>query len=72
MQDFLFFKKLLFLLKKDKLKLSVKNINKIIKSNIKIKQLNQKEHIKYKENLKIKTKLYYLDKDNKKTFLPYV
>jgi spore coat polysaccharide biosynthesis protein SpsF (cytidylyltransferase family) len=71
-QDFLFFKKLLFLLKKNKLKLSLKNINKIVKDNIKIKQLNQKEHLKYKENLKIRTKLYYLDKNNKRTFLPYV
>jgi len=72
LQDFLFFKKLLFLLKKNKLKLSLKNINKIIKINKKIKDLNQEEQIKYRENLKIKTKLHYLNKDNKKTFLPYV
>jgi spore coat polysaccharide biosynthesis protein SpsF (cytidylyltransferase family) len=71
-QDFLFFKKLLFLLKKNKLKLNLININKIIKINKKLKNLNQEEQIKYRENLKIKTNLHYLNKDNKKTFLPYV
>ena len=45
---------------------------KIIKNFPKIKEINKNQQLMYKANLTINTNLYYLNKNNKKTFLPYV
>ena len=72
LQDFLFFKELIRLVKKEKLELNFKNIEKTLKENRSIKKLNIKQQDMYKTNLKINTNIYYLNNKNKKTSLPYV
>lgn len=72
LQDFLFFKELIRLVKKEKLEFNFKNIEKTLKENRSIKKLNIKQQDMYKTNLKINTNIYYLNNKNKKTSLPYV
>jgi spore coat polysaccharide biosynthesis protein SpsF (cytidylyltransferase family) len=72
LQDFLFFKELIRLLKKERLELNFKNIEKTLKENTSVKKLNIKQQIMYKTNLKVNTTIYYLNNQNKKTNLPYV
>ena len=71
-KDFEFYKKVSFLLQKYKFVPTLKNIMKIIKNFPKIKEINKNQQLMYKANLTINTNLYYLNKNNKKTFLPYV
>lgn len=71
-KDFIFFKKILFLLQKSKLKIELKNLMKIIRKFPQIKNINQSQQLMYKTNLTENTNLYYLNKYKKKTFLPYV
>lgn len=70
--DFLFFKSVIKYLSINKFKNNLKNIEKIIKKNQKIKNINLKQNFMYKKNLKQNTNIYYLDKKNKKINLPYV
>ena len=71
-EDFIFYKKVLSLLHKKNLIITLNNLMKIIKKFPKIKSLNKNQQLMYKKNLTTNTHLYYLNKDNKKTFLPYV
>ena len=68
----MFFKKILFLLEKYKLRITLNNIMKIIKKFPQTTSINKNQQLMYKTNLTINTHLYYLNKNNKKTFLPYV
>ena len=70
--DFIFFKKILDLLFKKKYEVSLRNIEKILKDNQHIKSLNFNQQLKYEANLKENTNIFYLNKNNKKTNLPYV
>ena len=72
LKDFIFFRELIRLIKKKKLELNFKNIEKTLKENRSIKKLNIKQQNMYKTNLKINTTIYYLNNKNKKTNLPYV
>ena len=45
---------------------------KIIKKFPQTTSINKNQQLMYKTNLTINTHLYYLNKNNKKTFLPYV
>ena len=71
-EDFIFYKKVLSLLHKKNLVITLNNLMKIIKKFPKIKSLNKNQQLMYKKNLTTNTRLYYLNKNNKKTFLPYV
>ena len=71
-KDFMFFKKILFLLEKYKLRITLNNIMKIIKKIPQTTSINKNQQLMYKTTLTINTHLYYLNKNNKKTFLPYV